>query len=157
MNQNKNPKIAFIKACWHSEIVGRCQNGFMSEFYRQGWSTHGVEIIEVPGVFEIPLLAKKLSKTGGFDAIIASGLVVDGGIYLHEFVATAVIGGLMQVQLETEIPVISAVLTPHQFHGHETHMNFFSKHFEIKGVETANACIQVLKNFNRFNNLEEQG
>jgi 6,7-dimethyl-8-ribityllumazine synthase len=157
MNQTKSPKIAFIKACWHSEIVGRCQDSFMGEFFRQGWSTDGVEIIEVPGVFEIPLLAKKLSKTGEFDAIIASGLVVDGGIYHHEFVATAVIDGLMQVQLETEIPIISAVLTPHQFHGHQTHMIFFAKHFETKGVEAANACIQVLENFMRFSNLEEQG
>jgi 6,7-dimethyl-8-ribityllumazine synthase len=157
MNQTKSPKIAFIKACWHSEIVGRCQNGFMGEFSRQGWSIDAIETIEVPGVFEIPLLAKKLSKTGGFDAIIASGLVVDGGIYHHEFVATAVINGLMQVQLETEIPIISAVLTPHQFHGHKTHVNFFAKHFEIKGVETANACIQILENFMRFNNLKDLG
>jgi 6,7-dimethyl-8-ribityllumazine synthase len=152
MNQIKGPKIAFIEACWHSEIVRRCQDGFMGEFSRQGWSTGGIEIIEVPGVFEIPLLAKKLAKTGQFDAIIASGLVVDGGIYQHEFVATAVIDGLMQVQLETEIPVISAVLIPHQFHEHETHMNFFANHFDIKGAETANACIQVLENFIRFNN-----
>ena len=152
MNQTKNPKISYIKACWHSEIVRHCQDGFMSEFARQGWSTDGIKIIEVPGAFEIPLLAKKLAKTGEFDAIIASGLIVDGGIYRHEFVATSVIDGLMQVQLETEIPIISAVLIPHQFHEHETHMNFFTKHFNTKGAETANACIQVLENFIRFNN-----
>ena len=157
MNQTKNPKIAFIKACWHSAIVGCCQDGFMGEFSRQGWSIDDIEVIEVPGVFEIPLLAKKLSKTKEFDAIIASGLVVDGGIYHHEYVATAVINGLMQVQLETEIPIISAVLTPHQFHGHETHMNFFAKHFETKGAETAIACIQVLEKFIRLNDSEMQG
>jgi len=150
MNHTKNPKIAFIKACWHSEIVNRCQDGFIAEFDRRGWSTDGVEIIEVPGAFEIILLAKKLAKTGTFEAIIAVGLVVDGGIYRHDFVATAVINGLMQVQLETDIPVISAVLTPHQFHEHETHLNFFGEHFVTKGVETANACIQVLENFKRF-------
>ncbi|MGY9063713.1 MAG: 6,7-dimethyl-8-ribityllumazine synthase [Rhodospirillales bacterium] len=150
MNHTKNPKIAFIKTCWHSKIVSRCQDGFMAEFDHRGWSTDGVEIIEVPGALEIPLLAKKLSKTGTFEAIIAAGLVVDGGIYRHDFVATAVIDGLMQVQLETDIPIISAVLTPHQFHEHETHLNFFGEHFVTKGVETANACIQVLENFKRF-------
>ena len=129
----------------------------MGEFSRRGWSTDGVEIIEVPGVFKIPLLANKLSKTGKFDAIIASGLVIDGGIYHHEFLATAVIDGLMRVQLETGIPVISAVLAPHQFNGHETHMNFFAKHFETKRVETANACIRILGNFMRFSNFEKQG
>ena len=157
MNQTKNPKITFIKACWHSEIVGRCQDGFMGEFSRRGWSTDGVEIIKVPGVFEIPLLSKKSSNIRKFDAIIASGLVIDGGIYHHEFLATAVIDGLMRVQLETGIPVISAVLAPHQFNGHETHMNFFAKHFETKRVETANACIRILGNFMRFSNFEKQG
>ena len=152
MNQTRSPKIAFIKSCWHSEIIRRCQDSFIREFTRQGWSSNGVEIIEVPGAFEIPLLAKKLAKTKKFDAIIASGLVVDGGIYRHEFVAAAVISGLMQVQLETEIPVISAVLTPHQFHEHETHMNFFAKHFDTKGTEIANACIQILENFIKFDN-----
>ena len=83
MNHTKNPKIAFIKTCWHSEIVSRCEDGFMAEFDHRGWSTDGVEIIEVPGALEIPLLAKKLSKTGTFEAIIAAGLVVDGGIFTN--------------------------------------------------------------------------
>ena len=109
MNHTKNPKIAFIKACWHSEIVNRCQDGFIAEFDRRGWSTDGVEVIEVPGAFEITLLAKKLAKTGTFEAIIAVGLVVDGGIYRHDFVATAVINGLMQVQLETPFTMITVV------------------------------------------------
>lgn len=64
------------------------------------------------GAFEIPLHTRRLAESGSYDAIVAAGLVVDGGIYRHEFVAEAVIGGLMQVQLETGVPVISAVLTP---------------------------------------------
>ena len=63
--------------------------------------------------------------------------VVDGGIYRHEFVADAVIGGLMRVQLDTGVPVISAVLTPHHFHEHETHRAFFFEHLETKGAEAA--------------------
>ena len=153
MNQIKKSKIAFIKACWHSEIVGCCQDGFIAELINRGLGEDHVEIIEVPGAFEIPLLAKKLAQSGQFDAIVAAGLVVDGGIYRHEFVASAVIDGLMQVQLETGIPVISAVLTPHQFHEHETHLGFFAEHFVTKGKETANACIQVLENFQRFESV----
>jgi len=53
--------------------------------------------------------AQLLAKTGRYAAIVAAGFVVDGGIYRHEFVAEAVIGGLMRVQLETGVPVISAV------------------------------------------------
>lgn len=61
-----------------------------------------IDFFEVPGVFEIPLQAKLLAKSGRYACIVAAGFVVDGGIYRHEFVSEAVINGLMQLQLETE-------------------------------------------------------
>ena len=67
---------------------------------------------------EIPLHAKLLAKTGKYAAIVASGLVVDGGIYRHEFVADAVIAALMQVQLETEVLIWPAAQTPQHVHEH---------------------------------------
>jgi 6,7-dimethyl-8-ribityllumazine synthase len=70
--------------------------------------------------------------------------VVDGGIYRHEFVASSVIDGLMRVQLETEVPIISVVLTPQRFHEHDTHRQFFRDHFLIKGEEAAEACGAVI-------------
>ena len=51
----------------------------------------------------------------------------------------------MKVQLETEVPIISMVLTPQQFHGHSEHIRFFQEHFKIKGVEAADALVNVLK------------
>ena len=71
-------------------------------------------------------------------------LVVDGGIYRHEFVANAVIQGLMTVQLETGVPVFSAVLTPHHFHSSDEHQQFFSQHFVHKGAEVAQACLKTV-------------
>ncbi len=99
----------------------------------------------MPGAFELPLHAKKLARSGRYRAIVAAGLVVDGGIYRHEFVAEAVINGLMSVQLDTDVPVISAVLTPHNFHEHETHQSFFSEHFNVKGREAARACASTIE------------
>jgi 6,7-dimethyl-8-ribityllumazine synthase len=64
----------------------------------------------------MPLHAKLLAKSGRYAGIVAAALVVDGGIYRHEFVAQSVVSGLMQVQLETEVPVFSVSLTPHHFH-----------------------------------------
>jgi 6,7-dimethyl-8-ribityllumazine synthase len=87
---------------------------------------------------------------GRYAAIVASGFVVDGGIYRHEFVASAVINALMQVQLETEVPVISVVLTPQHFHGHETHQIFFRKHMLIKGEEAAEACAVAIEGLQRI-------
>ena len=91
----------------------------------------------MPGAFEIPLLAQRLARTGRYDAIVAFGLVVNGGIYRHEFVGAAVIDALMRVQLDTEVPVLSAVLTPRDFHEHEEHRRFFAEHFVKKGVNWA--------------------
>src|ERR1700736_4732933 len=71
-----------------------------------------IDFFDVPGSLEIPLHALLLAESGRYAAIAAAGFVVNGGIYRHEFVADAVIQGLMRVQLDTKVPVISAVLTP---------------------------------------------
>ena len=115
-----------------------------SELQAQGVAAQNISHFNVPGAFEIPLLAKKLAASGRFDAIIACALVVNGGIYRHEFVSSAVIDGLMRVQLDSEIPVFSAVLTPRDFHEHGDHVEFFRAHFVKKGVEVAHACLAAL-------------
>ena len=139
-------RIAFIQASWHKDIVDRCRDSFLAEIATHGIGAERVDIIAVPGAYEIPLQAKLLAKTGRYAAIIGAGLVVNGGIYRHEFVAQAVISGMMQVQLETEVPVLSAVLTPHHFHDHAEHHQFFFDHFVIKGAEVARACAATLAN-----------
>ncbi len=155
MNQSQSAsntdsgRIAFIQACWHRDIVDQCKTAFLAEIAQSSKSGAGkpapqVDLFEVPGVFEIPLHAQLLAKTGRYDAIVATGFIVDGGIYRHEFVSTAVIDGLMRVQLDTEVPVLSAVLTPQHFHEHETHTAFFREHFLVKGKEVAEAALKTV-------------
>ena len=79
-----------------------------------------------------------------YAAVCASGLVVNGGIYRHDFVAQAVLQGIMQTSLETEVPVLSAVLTPHHFHEHPVHEEFFKQHMLTKGTELAEACVAII-------------
>jgi 6,7-dimethyl-8-ribityllumazine synthase len=138
-------RIAFIQSTWHQDIVDRGRNAFLAELATLGIAQDRVDRFEVPGAFEIPLHAKRLARTGRYSAVIACGLIVDGGIYRHEFVADAVINALMQVQLDTDVPVLSVVLTPKNFHEHAEHRQFFLNHFEVKGVEAARACIRVLQ------------
>ncbi len=138
-------RIAFVQSCWHRDIVDRCRDSFLESITAMGIARGDIDLYEVPGAFEIPLLAKRLAATGRYRGIVASGLVVDGGIYRHEFVATAVISGLMQVQLDTSVPVFSAVLTPQHFHEHDVHHTFFFDHFVIKGQEVAHACARTLE------------
>lgn len=138
-------KIAFIQSSWHKDIVDRSRDAFLATLAAENITAAQVDLFEVPGAFEIPLHAKLLAKSGKYSAVVAAGLVVDGGIYRHEFVAQAVISGLMQVQLETDVPVFSAVLTPHHFHEHSEHQNYFREHFLTKGAEVARACIGTLR------------
>ena len=146
-------RVAFVQSCWHKDIVDQCRESFLAESVRLGLQRSDIDLYEVPGGFEIPLHAKLLAKSGRYAAIAASGFVVDGGIYRHEFVADTVIASLMRVQLETEVPVISAVLTPQRFHEHDEHRKFFREHFLVKGAEAASACVRTIDNMNRLKKL----
>jgi 6,7-dimethyl-8-ribityllumazine synthase len=139
-----------VQSAWHRDVVEECRIAFLDEIEARHIARASVDLFEVPGSFEIPLHAQILAKTRRYTAIVAAGLVVDGGIYRHEFVADTVIKGLMDVQLRTEVPVFSAVLTPQQFHETQAHFDFFRKHFATKGVEVAAACANTLLSLERL-------
>jgi 6,7-dimethyl-8-ribityllumazine synthase len=144
----KPQRVAFVQSAWHREVVEECRLAFLKEI--EARHITNVDLFEVPGSFEIPLHAQILAKTRRYTAIVAAGLVVDGGIYRHEFVADTVIKALMDVQLRTEVPVFSAVLTPQQFHESAVHVEFFRRHFAIKGIEVAEACANTLLSLERL-------
>lgn len=133
-------RYAFIQAKWHSDIVSRAYEGFCEVI-----DPEQVDVFDVPGAFEMPLLAKKLAASGKYDAVACAALVVDGGIYRHEFVAQAVVNGLMQVGLETEVPVLSVSLTPHHYQETEHHNGIYKAHFVEKGREAAQAALMMTK------------
>lgn len=136
-------RIAFVKARWHDDIVDRAHEGFVAEAASL-MPGAVIDAFDVPGAFEMPLLAKKLAATGGYDAVVAAAFVVDGGIYRHDFVAGAVVTGLMNVQLETGVPVFSVSLTPHNYQPTDVLTAFYRAHFVKKGAEAAHAVQQVL-------------
>ena len=145
-------RVAVIASAWHRDIVASATEAIQAEFDRSRMPKAALRLFEVPGAFEIPLLAQRLARGvsgrggggGCFDAIIACGLVVNGGIYRHEFVAAAVIDGLMRVQLDSDVPVFSCVLTPREFHEHDAHRQFFLEHLRSKGQEVARCCLETL-------------
>lgn len=143
-------RVAFVHALWHADIVRQAHVGFLEEMTSSGFPAEAIDRFEVPGAFELPLLAQTLAKTGRYSAVVASALVVDGGIYRHDFVAGTVVNALMQVQLTTETPVFSVVLTPHHFHDHDVHQRFFHEHFRLKGAEAARACRATLESLARL-------
>ena len=141
----KPQRVAFVQSAWHREVVEECRLAFLEEIEARHIARAQIDLFEVPGSFEIPLHAQLLAKTRRYTAIVAAGLVVD-----DEYIAETVIRALMEVQLRTEVPVFSAVLTPQQFHETAAHFDFFRKHFATKGVEVAEACANTLLSLERL-------
>ncbi|SPH23721.1 6,7-dimethyl-8-ribityllumazine synthase 2 [Defluviimonas aquaemixtae] len=133
-------RYAFIKASWHADVVDRALVGFRGMI-----PSDDFDVFDIPGAFEIPLVARDLARTGRYGAIIGAAFVVDGGIYRHDFVASTVVDGLMRAQMDADVPVLSAVLTPHNHQEPEAHDAFFRDHFELKGREAASAALALVK------------
>lgn len=142
MTDQTQTRIAFIRARWHADIVDRAHEGFLAEAETilPGAS---VDAYDVPGAFEMPLLAQELAKTGKYAAVACAALVVDGGIYRHDFVAQAVVDGLMRAGMDTGVPVLSVSLTPHHFQETDHHMAIYRDHFVEKGREAARAALMI--------------
>src|SRR3984893_981249 len=141
----KPQRIAFVQSAWHREVVEGCRLAFLAEIEARHIAHAQIDVFEVPGSFEIPLHVQLLAKTRRYTAIVAAGLVID-----DEYIAETVIKALMDVQLRTEVPVFSAVVTPRQFNETAADFEFFRKHFATKGVEVAEACASTLLSLARL-------
>ena len=146
-------RFAFVEAQWHSDIVHQARDAFLEEMERLGVARDRIDVLDVPGAFEIPLHAKRLALSGRYAAVVGCALVVDGGIYRHEFVATTVVNALMTLQLETGVPMLSVVLTPHHFHEHAEHRKYFHRHFAVKSTEAAQACVATVEGLRQVDTL----
>ncbi|UWQ91556.1 6,7-dimethyl-8-ribityllumazine synthase [Rhodobacteraceae bacterium M382] len=133
-------RYAFIKAQWHADIVDRALEGFCELI-----PAEQVDVYDVPGAFEMPLVARDLAATGRYGAVACAAFVVDGGIYRHDFVAQAVVDGLMRAGLDTGVPVLSVSLTPHHYQETDHHNAIYREHFVDKGREAAQAALQIGK------------
>jgi 6,7-dimethyl-8-ribityllumazine synthase len=133
-------RFAFVKANWHADIVGKALKGFIEII-----PTEQVDVFDVPGAFELPLVARDLATSGKYAAVVAAALVVDGGIYRHDFVASAVVNGLMRAGLDSGVPVLSVSLTPHHYRETEHHRGIYLSHFVEKGKEAARAAMEIVQ------------
>ncbi len=131
-------RYAFIKAQWHADIVDRALEGFQELI-----PADQIDVFDVPGAFEMPLLAQELARTGQYAAVACAAFVVDGGIYRHDFVAQAVVDGLMRASMDTGVPILSVSLTPHQYQETDHHNAIYRAHFVEKGREAANAALMI--------------
>ena len=106
-----NEKFCIIVARFNEFISSKLLSGAIDELMRHGVKEENIDILWVPGAFEIPLIAKKAAKTSKYNAIIALGAVIKGSTSHYDYVCAEVSKGVASVSLETDIPVIFGVLT----------------------------------------------
>lgn len=103
--------IAILVSRFNSFITDRLLEGAISTYTRHGGSMEQLDVVHVPGAFELPVAAKKLAAKGGLDAIVALSAVVRGATPHFEYVSSAATSGLSTVSLEFGIPIGFGVLT----------------------------------------------
>jgi 6,7-dimethyl-8-ribityllumazine synthase len=107
----KDLKFGIIVGRFNEFISSKLLSGAMDALKRHDADEKNIEMLWAPGSYEIPLLAKKMAKTGKYDAVICLGAVIRGSTPHFEYVASEVAKGVAQAGLETEVPIIFGVLT----------------------------------------------
>ena len=108
---HKGGRFALVAARWNDFIVERLVGGAQDCLRRHGVADDAMDLIKVPGSFELPLAAQALAKSGKYDAIIALGCVIRGGTPHFDLIAAEVTKGVAQVSLQTGVPIAFGVLT----------------------------------------------
>jgi 6,7-dimethyl-8-ribityllumazine synthase len=104
-------KFALVVSRFNDFITDKLLSGALDALIRSGASDADIEVVRVPGAFEIPLVAKKMAKTNRFNAVIALGSVIRGSTPHFEYVSSEVSKGIAAVSMESEVPVIFGVIT----------------------------------------------
>jgi 6,7-dimethyl-8-ribityllumazine synthase len=104
-------KFGIVVARFNEFIGSKLLSGALDAIKRHGGVEENIEIAWVPGAFEIPLVAKKMAKSGKYDAVICLGAVIRGATPHFDYVSNEVSKGIALVGLETEVPTVFGVLT----------------------------------------------
>ena len=108
---SEGKKFALVVSRFNDFITEKLLSGALDALIRSGASAEDIEVVKVPGSFEIPPVAKKMAKTNRFDAVICLGAVIRGATPHFDYVSAEVSKGVAMVGMESEIPVIFGVIT----------------------------------------------
>ncbi len=107
----RGARFGIVMARFNSFIVDRLFDGAVDALQRHGAESDAIEVVRVPGAFEIPLALKKMAMASKYDGLIALGAIIRGGTPHFEFVASECTKGMAQVNMQHEIPIAFGVLT----------------------------------------------
>jgi 6,7-dimethyl-8-ribityllumazine synthase len=104
-------RLGIVVTEWNDVITRRLLQGASEALESHHVAADDVDVVWVPGAFEVPLAAKTMAATGRYDAVVCLGCVIRGDTSHYEYVAGPAADGIMQAQLDTGVPVIFGVLT----------------------------------------------
>jgi 6,7-dimethyl-8-ribityllumazine synthase len=137
----KGMRFAIVAARWNAVITDRLLQGSLDALFRSGASREDVEIVRVPGAWEIPSAARKLAESGNFEAIVTLGVLLRGETAHYEAIYNEVSRGIGQSQQETGIPHAFGVLTCETV---EQALDRAGLKAGNKGFEAASAAIEMV-------------
>lgn len=144
-------RIGIVVSRFNEFITTRLLNGALDMLSRHGMDSEMIEVVWVPGAFEIPLTAKKMVERG-YDGIICLGAIIRGATPHFEYVASEVTKGIAQVALEAGIPVVYGLITA------DTLEQAIERAGTKAGNKGADAALAVLEMINLFKELKrDQG
>lgn len=135
-----NEKFCIIISRFNDFIGSKLLSGAIDELKRHGVSDENIDIVKVPGAFEIPLAAMKFAKTKKYNAIITLGAIIRGATTHYEHVSAELSKGIAQVSLQTEVPAIFGVLTTENI---EQAIERAGTKAGNKGADAAKAAIEM--------------
>jgi 6,7-dimethyl-8-ribityllumazine synthase len=109
--QAKGLKFAVVVSRFNDFITGRLLEGAVDALVRHGAKEEDIDVVKVPGAFEIPLVAKKMASKGVYNAVICLGTVIRGATPHFEYVAAEVSKGVAAASMETGVPIAFGVIT----------------------------------------------
>lgn len=109
--QAKGLKFAIVVSRFNDFITGKLLDGAVDALLRHGAKDEDIDVVKVPGAFEIPLIAKKLASKSAYNAVICLGTVIRGATPHFEYVASEVSKGIASASLDTGIPIAFGVIT----------------------------------------------
>ncbi len=104
-------KFGIVVSRFNDFITSRLLDGAVDALVRHGAEEDDIDVMKVPGAFEIPLAAKKMAEKGGYNAIICLGAVIRGATPHFDYVASEVSKGVAQVSMDTGVPIAFGVIT----------------------------------------------
>lgn len=140
-------KFCIILSRFNDFIGSKLLSGAIDELRRHGVNADNIDVVRVPGAFEIPLMALKCAKTKKYNAIITLGAIIKGATAHFDYVSAELSKGIASVSLQTEVPVIFGVLTTENI---EQAIERAGTKAGNKGADAAKSAIEMANLIKQF-------